>query len=113
MSPETARVYTDGLEVGMPADVWAVGMLLLFMLHGVHVRILSCCNNVMIHPYDSEPMAYMFWLMHLGSRPVVVGPTRAPPRWAEDMLAGCLRPDPAERAASAAVLRSLEEARAS
>lgn len=110
MSPETARAYTEGFEVGMPADVWAVGMVLLFLQHGLHLRVVNPAQDATaaIQPHDAEPMAYMFWLMQLAARPAVVGPTAAP-RWAEAVLAGCLRPDARARAAAAAVLGELEE----
>jgi hypothetical protein len=82
-------------------------MVLLFMLHGLHLRVVGGAKDAMIYPYDSESIAYMFWLMRLSSRPVVIRPTRASPGWVEHMLACCLRPDAPSRAIAAAVLSVL------
>jgi hypothetical protein len=112
MSPETVGMYTHGAPVMIPADAWAAGMLLLYMLHGLDVRLGTRADvgggrfggktSAGISPikYPDNPAPYMLWLgglLHSKTDPVVLHATRTPPAWAAAVLAGALRSDPATR----------------
>lgn len=112
MSPETARVYSEGMQVDIPADVWAVGMLVLFMLHGLRVRVGPPTD---ITPTGLTPLSagisYLFFLGRLladGTTLCVMRPTRVAPPWAAAVLAGALQTAPAHRMHTTGLLDTLE-----